>query len=245
MLKYINVVFNVICPIIYAYFTWMIKYSRNPSKYPLEDRFYKLQKLIQKVLKAFNVKYDAKDYEEFFKNRSEKPYLLIANHLSDIDPLIFIALSPKPITFVAKLETRKMILIGRCVRMLEGEFIDRNDLKQSLKIMKNIENKLNNNCPYDVMIFPEGTRNKTSELVLPYHHGTFRPAYKINANIQCFVIDGEQKILSFKDKSKEYIVTIKKSLSFNEKDYKNKTTNMIAQEAEDDARKLLGVIRNK
>ncbi len=240
MWKYFKVVCKVIFPLIGAYFGWMIRYSRHPEKYDYKKRFEKVQKIIRKILKAFNVNFHVDELKEFYKTREDKPYLLISNHLSDLDPLVYIALAEKPITFVAKIETKSFPLIGRCIRILEGVFIVREDLKQTLKEMANVEKRLKSDNRYDFMIFPEGTRNKGNIYEpLTYHHGSFRPGFKANAPIQCFVSIGQEGVLTYKNNKKKFDVYIEKSLSFNSEDYKNKKTSEIAILAENDAKNRL------
>ena len=212
MFKYIKVVWRALPSIIVAYFSWILRYSKNPEKYPLELRFKKVQKLIRKVLKSFDLRIENDDLKEFYKNcKSDENYMFVCNHLGDLDPLIFIACAKRPITFVSKIENEKVILVGRIIKILNGDFMDRNDLRQSFQVMKNVENKLKSNVICDYMIFPEGTRNKNykNETLLPYHHGTFRPAFKANKNVVIFASFGAQRILSIKDNHKYYYVSIK------------------------------------
>ncbi len=212
MFKYIKVVWRALPSIIVAYFSWIIRYSRHPEKYPLEVRFKRVQKLIRKVLKAFDLRIENDDLKEFYKTcKKDESYMFVCNHLGDLDPLIFIACAKRPITFVSKIENEKVILVGRIIKILNGDFMDRDDLRQSFQVMKNVENKLKSNEICDYMIFPEGTRNKNykNETLLPYHHGTFRPAFKANRNIVVFASFGAQRILSIKDDHPYYYVPIK------------------------------------
>ena len=112
----------------------MLRYSLKPSKYDLNKRFLKIQKLIKKVLKAFNVSLDEIDLEKYENSaKTDEARLIVANHISDFDPLIFIAAAKRPLTFVAKIESEKYPLVGRVIKVIDGKFMDRGDLKQSLK----------------------------------------------------------------------------------------------------------------
>ena len=88
--------------------------------------------------------------------------------------------------------------------------MDRDDLKQSLKIMLKIQDMLLHHEPIDVVIFPEGTRNKQGDLskTLPYHHGSFRPAFKAKSPIDVFMITGDEKVLTYKNNIKKFDVNI-------------------------------------
>ena len=49
MWKYFKVVIKVLFPIIWAYFSWIIRYSNHPEKYPFDKRWEKVQKIVRKV----------------------------------------------------------------------------------------------------------------------------------------------------------------------------------------------------
>ena len=69
---------------------------------------------------------------------------------------------------------------GKVITGIDGLFLDRNDLKQSLRIMMKVEDDLKNRKDKNWIIFPEGTRNKDPmKNVKEFHHGTFRPAVTI------------------------------------------------------------------
>ena len=55
MRKYLKVIIKCLPILVWAYISWIFRYSRHPEKYDLRLRFSKVQSLIRKVLKAFNV----------------------------------------------------------------------------------------------------------------------------------------------------------------------------------------------
>ncbi len=247
MFKYFKVIIKLIFPITWIYFTCLLPYSIHPEKRSLEKRFFKIQKIIKKIFKAFNVNFHTEDLTNFYKCRNnEDNYLFVCNHLSLLDPLIFIALAPRPISFVAKIETKKIPLVARAIKILDGEFMDRDDLKQSLKVMLRVENKLKNTKNLDFMIFPEGTRNKEDIYkTLVFHHGTFRPAMKAKKSIVSFALTGNDKILSLKDKSKKYDVYIKLVKIYEPKNYENLKTMDIAIDCQNETNKKLAIIKEE
>jgi len=204
MKKYFKAIFLAGWRIIVAYFAWMIKYSRHPNKYPIEERFAKVQKLARQVLTALNVVYDIHGLDEYYA--SKKPNencLIVCNHLSDADPIVMMAVAKKPVTFVAKKESAKFPFVGRVVKSLSGEFLDRNDLKQELRVMMSVQNKLQNERNLDFIIYPEGTRNRTPKNdALEFHHGTFRPAVKSGCSFVVCSIFGSQRIFNKNCKNK-------------------------------------------
>jgi 1-acyl-sn-glycerol-3-phosphate acyltransferase len=235
MIKYLKAVFTAGIRIIIAYFVWMIRYSNHPEKYPIELRFKRVQKLAQAVLKAFNVVYDLHGYDEYYT--SKKPNenrLIVCNHLSDTDAIVMMALSKTPITFVAKKESEKFPFVGRVIKSLSGEFLDRNDLKQELRAMMNVQQKLTTYKNVDFIIYPEGTRNRNPLTdAKEFHHGTFRPAVKAGIPFTVCSIYGSQRVLDIKCKNKYNPIELNYIKTFTSNDYSSLTTPQIAIMAHD------------
>ena len=217
--------------IIYAYFSWMLKFSKHPEKYDIKLRFAKIQSLIRKILRAFNVSLSEIELNKFNDYPADgKNRFIVCNHLSDADPLIFLAFSNRPITNKKKKETLKFPLVGRAIKILNGEFIDRNDLKMQLKVFKNVERKMKEIPNLDWIIFPEGTRNKVNvNEVQEFHYGSFKPAMRNELPIYVFSLLGTQRILDKKCKNKTYIIPLKLDKVISPEDYKNKSTVEISE----------------
>lgn len=234
MLKYLRVIIKVLPSLIGAYFSWMIKYSKHPEKYDINLRFNRVQKLVRKVLIAFKVNVQYFNFDEFYQKADKnRPYLIVANHISDFDPLIFIAIAKKPLTVVGKVEISKYPFVNRIIKCLDGEFLDRNDLKQSLKVFKNIASKMEKIDNLDRLIFPEGTRNKINiNEVQAFHYGTFKPAMKTNSDIHVMSLLGTQRVLDVKCKNKMYPVLVKYNGTFSSEDYAKLTTVVVSEQAQ-------------
>ena len=239
MLKYLKVILLDGPIIIFSYFSWMIRFAKHPEKYPRNVRYQKLRYLVLRVLKHFNVDIVLNDFDSFIKN-SGKNRLIVCNHLSLLDPLIFIAISPKPVSFACKNGVKKMPIIPKVVDLLEGIYLDRSDLKQQLREMKKIEQAMVEKDGLDWCIFPEGTRNKTDERKPgQFHHGTFRCATKTKSNILIMSLFGTHQVLNSRDHSKKYIVKVQVLKELSPNDYSNLTTNDIAVLAQEEVEKGL------
>lgn len=180
------------------------KYGKHPEKYDVNDRHQRFNKLFTKVNKALRVKYIVLGKE----NIPNQASLYISNHLSASDPLILYPIIDEvfPITFVAKIELEKMGLIRNAVHAIDGIFMDRNDLRQSLNVMQQVESSLKDN-KVSYCIYAEGTRNKDySSLLLDMHYGSFRPAVKANVPIVPIASFGTHILLKDKPIYKEYPV---------------------------------------
>lgn len=95
------------------------------------------------------------------------PYIFVGNHRSMFDVVPPAIAIKQPVHFIAKKELAEKSL-GRWFTRKSGCILvnrDGNDVRalmQSMKYLKNGEN---------ICIFPEGTRNKTDEIFLPFKSG--------------------------------------------------------------------------
>ena len=98
MFKYLRIIFFCLPKLIIEYFRWMIKFSKNPEKYPIELRYQKVRSLVIYVLNHWPMKLEHHNFD--YLNNQEKCCLIVPNHISDIDPLIFIyCINPLPSLF--------------------------------------------------------------------------------------------------------------------------------------------------
>ena len=111
----------------------------------------------------------------------EGAVLYIGNHKSFFDVLVSYKLFPRMTAFIAKKEFAKVPLFSWWMRMLHNLFLDRDDIKQGLKTMLKAIDYAKNGM--SVCIFPEGTRNKSEEPMLPFHEGSFKVAEKTGCPI--------------------------------------------------------------
>lgn len=236
MLKYLIAIFKVLPRLVRIYFSWILPYALFKDKIPYEKRFKKAQRDCRKILEAFNCLPFTQDFDSI-SNKSNKNRLIICNHLSFFDPLFIIARANRPVLFVAKKEARKFVFAGKALYDVDSLFLDRNDLKQQFKIMKEVENKLKDG-KYDIVIFAEGTRNKKpNNGLLQYHHGTFRPAYKTDSDIIVCTISGSQNALSFKSKALKNPIEFKVIKIYKSEEYKNYSTTDFANLVHDESEK--------
>ncbi len=122
----------------------------------------------------------------------DRNVLFVSNHQSDFDIAVFLALIDKPMGFVAKIEMEKIPLLNTWMKNIQCVFMDRHDLKQSVKtILKGIEILKSG---YSLTIFPEGTRSKSSHMG-EFKAGSFKLATKSGVPIVPVTINGTYKIM--------------------------------------------------
>ena len=212
--------------IIWSYFAWMLSYSKRRDKYSAKKRYKKSRTLISKCNHALKMDIVIEGQE----NIPNETCCFFSNHMGACDPLIYFeAFKDRPVTFLAKKEVEQMPFVGRIFSSDLGLFLNREDLKQQLRVMMKVQDSLTRK-EIDWVIFPEGTRNKDSMgLLLPFHHGTFRPAMKAKVPLVPTVVYGSFRLLSKKHNYKRYPTYIKFLEPIYPSEYEGKTTEEIAQ----------------
>jgi 1-acyl-sn-glycerol-3-phosphate acyltransferase len=110
-----------------------------------------------------------------------------ANHQSNVDPpVLFRAVHPR-LAFLYKHEIDRIPVLARAFRMAGFIPIDRHDKEAAMQSIERGAAGLR--AGQSILIFPEGTRSKTDEL-LPFKKGGFRMAIKAGAPIVPVAISG-------------------------------------------------------
>lgn len=185
--------------IIFNYFRWINKCSKNPDRLPLEERYRRLRKLIIKSFKI--MKLDIKVNNINYLTQSNKNVLITCNHRFFLDPIYFIYASEKPVSFIAKKQLEKIPFLGKTIKAIDGYFIDREDLMGQMRLFKDVANRMKKG-DISYLIFPEGTRMKDKDKVetLPYKDGSIKLAYWANVDIVPACMIGNEKCFDKKDK---------------------------------------------
>lgn len=166
----------------------------DPEKPREEDspRFRKMvMTYIHTVLTVLPVKIRAKGLE---KTPKDGRFLLVCNHLDNIDPAFLFYCFPKSqLAFVAKKETKNMFLVKKVLPALLCQQIDRENDREALKtILKCIS--LLKEDKVSVAIFPEGRINKYRKLA-HFRPGVFKMAQKAQVPIVVCTMLGTNHVL--------------------------------------------------
>ena len=116
--------------------------------------------------------------------------ILAGNHTSYNDPLLVAYATKRQVHFFAKDSLykglKKVIFKGLGIIPVNRKIKDRNSLNMGIKA-------LNNNLV--VGIFPEGTINKTNDVIMPFKYGAVKMAKETNTTIVPFAITHKYKLL--------------------------------------------------
>lgn len=122
-------------------------------------------------------------------------YLLVGNHMSNFDPILAWEILGKEadLCFVSKKENFKKPAFGRIIRRICFLGIDRDNPRKALQTVNQAAEFLKED-KFSVGVYPEGTRNRTKELLLPFHTGLFKIAKKALVPIVVVITKNNEKI---------------------------------------------------
>jgi 1-acyl-sn-glycerol-3-phosphate acyltransferase len=123
----------------------------------------------------------------------KQTYVFIANHSSQLDIPAYAITTSHAIRFLSKVELTKIPLLGIIIKKLYIT-VDRKDKEARARSMENMVKSLQDGI--SVFICPEGTRNKTSDPLLPFHDGAFRLAIQAQIPLGILVLKNANKLLS-------------------------------------------------
>lgn len=244
MWKYLNAVFRVGFRLLFANMFFFRKYGKHPERYPKEERYACASKYSKAVIDAFNGFYKIENKELFDESiHGDRKVLLIGNHASFCDILSLMALSDVPLTFVAKKETEKMPMARWVAKMIDAYLMDRSDLKQSLRIIRNAQNDLKNN-KHNIAIFPEGTRNKDPNgQLLPMHPGSLKCAMGAKADILIFASFGNHRILDPRSKHKRELIQYRFIRRIPYDEYKDMNSTALIQQCQNEIQQAVDELK--
>ena len=114
-----------------------------------------------------------------------KAYIYTSNHTSSLDIPGVCLTVPSQIRPLAKKELKKIPVFGWIVEPA-CVIVDRSSNESRRKSMDHLKNVLKQGI--SVLIFPEGTQNRSSEILQPFYEGAFRIAVETQQPILPMVI---------------------------------------------------------
>ena len=121
-------------------------------------------------------------------------FLLVSNHLDNIDPAFFYYCFPKSqLAFIGKKETGSMFLVNKVMPKLLCPSINRENDREALKtILRSIQ--LLKNDTVSIAVFPEGRINPYRKLA-HFRPGVFKIAQKANVPIVVCTLQGTNRVI--------------------------------------------------
>ena len=159
------------------------------EKYTDEERFSFVSSVASwAVPLIFRVKVEATGLE---KLENVKTGALYPNHQSIIDVAVTAKAIKRPHGYVAKKELDNIFLISDAMRLIDCQFMDRNDVRQSVKVISAATKSVKEG--HLMVIFPEGTRKIRGEMGT-FKAGSFKISQKAKADIIPVTIDNSYEV---------------------------------------------------
>ncbi|HEY0674054.1 MAG TPA: lysophospholipid acyltransferase family protein [Longimicrobiales bacterium] len=124
--------------------------------------------------------------------RGDRAQIIASNHQSWFDVWALAAIIPKRYRFIAKEELRKIPLFGRAWSSAGHISVNRQDRAQAIRALDEAAELMRDDHSA-VVIFPEGTRSPTGEL-LPFKKGAFMMALRTGIEIVPAAVLGSRAV---------------------------------------------------
>ncbi|MGL4373852.1 MAG: lysophospholipid acyltransferase family protein, partial [Turicibacter sp.] len=125
----------------------------------------------------FNMKVEVEGIE---KLDQVEQGVIYANHQSNFDIITLLKAIKKPHGYVSKKELDHIFLLSDAMRLIQCQFMDRTDVRQSVKVISSAAQSVKEG--HLMVIFPEGTREVKAQMG-SFKAGSFKLAQKAKASI--------------------------------------------------------------
>lgn len=153
-------------------------HAAHVEKYTDEEHDKMLKFIVKRANIGGNVKLETYGVENI---PNENGFMLFPNHQGMYDMLALVGTCPQPLSAVAKIEVSKVIFLKQVLQCVKGLYIDRNDVRQSMKIILQVTDQVKLGRNY--VIFAEGTRSKNGNNTIDFKGGSFKAATKAKCPI--------------------------------------------------------------
>ena len=154
---------------------WWLGTRKN---FDLEKNYAFIKKVTKAANRAGRVTVESYGVENIPK---ENGFIFFPNHQGMFDALVFLESCPVPFSVVYKKEVSNVILLKQVFKALHAIAIDREDIKQSLRVINQMTDEVKQGRNF--LIFPEGTRSKDGNELGEFKGGSFKCAMKAKCPI--------------------------------------------------------------
>ncbi len=213
----------------------LLYHASHVEKYTDEEHNEMLKFIVKRANKAGNVNIETFGKENIPK---ENGFIMYPNHQGMYDMLALVGTCDQPLSTISKKEVENVILLKHALKCVKAFYIDREDVKQGMKVIINVINEVKKGRNY--VIFAEGTRSKLGNNTLEFKGGSFKAATKAKCPIVPVAL--VNSFVPFDSKTLKQVtvqVHYLKPLTF--EDYQDMKTVEIAEYVRNEIQKVLDV----
>lgn len=176
MLRFVKV---IICNLPRVYMIPKMAYfAKHTEKYNEAYRYRYARLAVRRMMKSGRITTHAYGVKNLPK---EGGYIMFPNHQGKYDALGIIATHEKPCSIVIDDAKSHMILTSQFIDMIQGKRMVRDDLRQSIKVIKELAEEARAGRKF--IIFPEGGYYHNHNEVRDFKPGCFKSAMKARVPI--------------------------------------------------------------
>ena len=168
------------------------------------------------------------NYNGFEKVPTDCKFLLVSNHRSMIDAFVLVNMMRNfSVSFISKPENFKIPLIGAFMYKSGFLAIDRENARNAMKTIHKATDFVKNDIA-SVVVYPEGTRSKTGEL-LEFKDGVFYICKKAKCPLVVVTTDNCDKVMD-RFPFKSTVINVDVLTVLESESFEDKTTHQISDE---------------
>ena len=182
-----GIIIVILTTFIFCWFYLPCFFLKDPIKVRWHKRISKFWMRLLVPLLGCSIKFNGMDY--FNKNNN---FIIVANHSSNFDPVVTTPFFPNANISIAKKSLSYIPILGQ-IFAFGSVLVDRKNKNSKLKSYIHLRDKLL--LGLDVVIYPEGTRNKNKiKPLLPFKDGAFKLSIETNTPILPIVIINSEQV---------------------------------------------------
>lgn len=169
------------------------RHAKNPEQYPEQVRWTHIGRMLKLALEAISVDLRVSGVENI---PATSGFMLYGNHQGLFDVIAIGSTCPMPLGAVYKKELKNTPFLKKFYSSTNSFALDRENVRQSLTVIQKVIDEVKSGRNY--LIFPEGTRSKSSNTMGEFHGGSFRCAIKTKCPVVPFALIDSFKVFDQK-----------------------------------------------
>ena len=156
----------------------LCRYAKDTERYPEQEKYDHIRYIMNLAVKSGNIDLTVTGQD---KLPQQNGFILYGNHQGMFDVVALVATFPRILGAVFKKELANIPFLKQVIACTKSFAMDREDVRQSLTVIQKVTEEVKLGRNY--LIFPEGTRSKTGNVMGDFHGGSFRCAVKAKCPI--------------------------------------------------------------